>query len=104
MKKYRSTALEIVHRTASHHYEDGLLDETTMRELNVTCLFVSDEFSPRDLEALRKREGVNHTIFAGYLNVPESFVRDWERGARKPAGPAVRLLSLIKAKGLSAIL
>jgi putative transcriptional regulator len=104
MKKYRSIALEIVHRTASNHHRDGLLDETKMQEFDATCLFVPEEFSPRDLEALRKREGVSHTIFAGYLNVPESFVRDWERGTRKPAGPAVRLLSLIKAKGLNAIL
>ncbi len=103
MKNYRSAALEVAHKTASIHYRHGLIKEEAMYEFDVKCLFVSEEFTPRDLEALRKREGVSPTLFAGYLNVPESFVRDWERGARKPVGPVVRLLTIIKANGLSAI-
>ena len=40
----------------------------------------------------------------GYLNVSKNFVSDWERGVKKPGGPALRLLlTVIQKKGLEAI-
>ncbi len=82
----------------------GLLDGATMREFDVACLILIEELSPREIESMRKREGVSRGVFAGYLNVPESFIREWETGARKPLGPALRLLVVVKSKGLAGIL
>jgi putative transcriptional regulator len=42
-------------------------------------------------------------VFARYLNVSKNLVSDWERGVKKPGGPALRLLTVIQKKGLSAI-
>jgi putative transcriptional regulator len=42
-------------------------------------------------------------IFARYLNVSKNLVSDWERGIKKPGGPALRLLNVIRDKGLQAI-
>ncbi len=102
-KRYRSNALEVAHRTALNLYSSGLMDKATMCEFDIACLVIAEKFTPREIEALRVREGVSRNVFAGYLNVPESFVREWECGERKPAGPVLRLLSIIKAKGLDAI-
>lgn len=38
-----------------------------------------------------------------YLNVSKNLVSDWERGVKKPGGPALRLLTVIQKKGLEAI-
>jgi putative transcriptional regulator len=46
---------------------------------------------------------VSQSVFARYLNVPSSLVSQWERGERRPTGTAVKLLSLVKRKGLEAI-
>ena len=42
-------------------------------------------------------------VFARYLNVSKNLVSDWERGKKRPGGPALRLLSIIQRKGLAAV-
>ena len=42
-------------------------------------------------------------MFARNLNVSKNLVSDWERGKKRPGGPALRLLSIIQRKGLDAI-
>jgi putative transcriptional regulator len=41
-------------------------------------------------------------VVAQYLSVSKNLVSDWERG-KKPGGPALRLLTIVRKKGLSAI-
>ena len=43
-------------------------------------------------------------VFAQYLNVKPKLVSEWERGEKKPSGPSLKLLSLIKTKGLESII
>ena len=49
------------------------------------------------------RERISQPVFARYLNVSKNLVSDWERGVKKPGGPALRLLTVIGEKGLRAI-
>ena len=42
-------------------------------------------------------------MFAHYLNVTTNLVSQWERGDKRPRGTSLKLLSLVKAKGLDAI-
>lgn len=42
-------------------------------------------------------------MFANYLNVTPSLVSKWERGEKRPSGPALKLLSLVEKRGLSAV-
>ena len=46
---------------------------------------------------------VSQPVFARYLNVSKNLVSDWERGKKRPGGPALRLLSIIQRKGLEAV-
>ncbi|HET6229972.1 MAG TPA: helix-turn-helix domain-containing protein [Longimicrobiaceae bacterium] len=55
--------------------------------------------SPPEYEAdaivgIRERIGVSQAVFAGMLNTSDSTVKAWERGARTPSGPTLRLLEL----------
>jgi len=61
------------------------------------------DFTPEEIRALRQREEVSQTVFAHYLNVSKDSVSQWERGEKHPAGPAMKLLSLVDKKGLPAI-
>jgi putative transcriptional regulator len=47
---------------------------------------------------------MSQATFAQALNVTPSLVSKWERGEKKPSGPSLKLLSLIKRKGIDAIL
>lgn len=48
-------------------------------------------------------EDVSQSVFASYLNVTKDSVSKWERGEKKPAGPSLKLLSLVERKGLDGI-
>ena len=52
---------------------------------------------------LREREPVSQPGFASYLNVRKDAVSKWERGEKRPAGPSLMLLNLVRTKGLRAI-
>jgi putative transcriptional regulator len=38
-----------------------------------------------------------------HIHVSKNLVSDWERGKRKPGGPALRLLSVIRKHGIETI-
>jgi putative transcriptional regulator len=102
-KKYRSDALAAIHETMEALHEVGAVDRQTMREFDETCLTPIEVMLPEQIKALRMREHISQPVFARYLNVSKNLVSDWERGVKKPGGPALRLLTVIQHKGLMSI-
>jgi putative transcriptional regulator len=102
-KKYRSDAFAAIHETMEALHEVGTIDKQTMRQFDEACLTPIQVLSPEEIKLLRLREHISQPVFARYLNVSKNLVSDWERGVKKPGGPALRLLSVIQKKGLAAI-
>lgn len=102
-RTYKSEAFAAIHETASDMFKAGVIDKETMRRFDESCLTPVHEFSATEIRAIREREGVSQTVFAHYLNVTKECVSQWERGQKKPAGPSLKLLSLVERRGLSAI-
>jgi putative transcriptional regulator len=102
-KRAESSILASVHQAAIGLHKAGLVDKATMREFDVLCLTPVLPFTPEEIRALREREQVSQPVFAHYLNVRKDAVSKWERGEKKPDGPSLKLLNLVKAKGLQAI-
>ena len=103
MSPYHVNAEWAVHKTAEGLHRIGAIDKTTMREFDVMCLTLVESLSAREIQRIRKSAGVSQEVFSKYLNVPVTLVSQWERGEKKPSGPSLKLLSLVKAKGLDAI-
>lgn len=99
----RSRLSAAIHETATGLYRIGLLDKATMREFDASCLTSVAPLSARDIVAIRRRAGVSQSVFARYLNVKPKLVSEWERGEKRPSGPSLKLLSIVKVKGLEAI-
>ena len=102
-KRYRSPALSAIHETMTALHELGAVSKQTMREFDAACLTPVQLLSAVQIKSLRLREHISQPVFAHYLNVSKNLVSDWERGVKKPGGPALRLLTVIQAKGLEAI-
>ncbi|MEZ7810397.1 DNA-binding transcriptional regulator [Alcaligenes faecalis] len=102
-KKYRSEAYAAVHETMQALQEVGAIDKQTMREFDESCLTPVLPMTPERIRALREREHLSQPVFALYLNVSKNLVSDWERGVKKPGGPALRLLTVVEKKGIQAI-
>lgn len=95
--------LASVRKTATGLHKAGLVDKATMREFDTLCLTPIETLTAQEIRALREREQVSQPVFAHYLNVRKDAVSKWERGEKRPDGPSLKLLSLVKAKGLRAI-
>jgi putative transcriptional regulator len=101
--KARSHLAGAIYETAAGLHRIGLLDKATMREFDASCLTQVKPLSPRQIVALRRREGVSQGVLAHYLNVRAKLVSEWERGEKKPSGPSLKLLTIVKARGIDAI-
>lgn len=102
-KTYRSDALAAIHETASDLHDAGTMDKRTLRRFDEMCLTPVKPLEPTEIRALRERERVSQAVLARYLNVTTGLVSQWERGEKHPAGPSLKLLSLVRDKGLAAI-
>jgi len=102
-RKADSGILASVHSTVAGLRKAGLVDKATMREFDALCLTPVEPLTPEEIRALREREQVSQPVFAHYLNVRKDAVSKWERGEKRPDGPSLKLLNLVKAKGLQAI-
>lgn len=102
-KTYRSEIAAAVHETAEGIHEVGLIDKQTMRRFDESCLTPAPALSPDEIRAIREKEAVSQPVFARYLNVSKNLVSDWERGTKRPGGPALRLLTVVRKGGLRAI-
>jgi putative transcriptional regulator len=102
-RRYRSDAFAAIHEAAKAAYHVGAIGKTTMREFDESCLKTVESMKPAQIRALRQRAKVSQPVFARYMNVSKNLVSAWERGERKPGGPALRLLSVIRKHGLETI-
>jgi len=51
----------------------------------------------------RQNDECGQPVFARYMNVSKKLVSDWEHGVKKPGGPALRLLAVVKKNGIQSI-
>jgi putative transcriptional regulator len=82
---------------------DAELERTTLRMLGRDALPKVEPLSPREIAAVRERAGVSQAVLAGFLNVGVTTVSQWERGLRRPTSTALKLLHVVKSKGLQAL-
>lgn len=101
--KYRSEAMAALHEAAGDLHRARGIDKLTMRRFDLLCLTLVEELSAREIQALREKAGVSQGVFARVLNVRPGLISQWERGERRPSGPSLKLLSLIKVKGFEAV-
>lgn len=102
-KTYKSEAMAAVHDMIEGLHQAGAVDKRTMREFDEACLTPATALAPEEIRAIREKERVSQPVFARYLNVSRNLVSDWERGTKRPGGPALRLLTIVRSRGLAAI-
>lgn len=102
-KTYRSDALAAIHETASDLHDAGIMAKRTLRQFDELCLTPVRALAPEEIRAIRERERVSQAVLARHLNVSTGLISQWERGEKHPAGASLKLLTLVKKKGLQAV-
>ncbi len=94
--------------TAQDMYEGGLvdragLDKITMRHARHSFPVVQS-ISGEQIRRMRERAKMSQTVFAQVLNVTSGYVSQLERGDKQPKGTTLKLLDVIKRKGIDALM
>jgi len=80
--------------TAFESIKQGLTEAIDFAQ-GKTSKAVVHEFSPIDVKAIRKKIGMSQSEFASAFGISLGTLRHWERGDRKPRGPALVLLNVV---------
>ncbi len=74
-----------------------------MRHFDESCLTPVQKLTPEEIKAIREETHASQTVFARHLNVSPLVISQWERGERSPSGTSLKLLTLVKNKGLECV-
>lgn len=102
-RQFKSDAFEAIHSAVEDMYVAGTIDKETLWTFDETCLSTPANLSPIEIKALRESNHVSQPVFARYLNTSESTVQKWETGAKRPSGPALKLLDIVRKHGLQVL-
>jgi putative transcriptional regulator len=75
----------------------------TARHLGTSALPTVAPIAPDEIRAMRENANLSQAVFARYLNVTVGHVSQLERGVKRPTGPALALLNIIRRKGVEVI-
>ena len=101
MSIYRSDVMRSIHATAKGLWSAGILSEDAFREIEASAFILPP--SPDDVHGLLESQAVDRNELARDLYVTPELVRQWESGVARPEGPALKLLDLVRRKGIDAI-
>ena len=108
-RKQPSRLTKALLETADDMRRVGIMDETThtkitLRHLGDKADMVTQPISGEDIRKLREQAHMSQAVFARFLNLTVGYVSQLERGEKRPTGPALVLLNVIRRKGIVAIL
>ena len=87
--------LATAHGLAAALHRIGAMDELSMREMDRLCLSPRPDYSAPEVRRIRAATRMSQPVFARLLGVDKSAVAQWERGAKRPSGPVLRLLEVL---------
>lgn len=102
-KRFKSDVMAAIHASATALHKVGAMPATTLRNFDVACLAPPSPLEPAEIKRLRERLQVSQPVFAKYLNTTESTIAKWESGAKRPSGLGLKLLNVVKKRGLEAL-
>ena len=74
-----------------------------MKPINLSQLTPTPQLAPEEIQAIREDLPMSQRAFARYLFVSPQLVARWESGASSPQRAALKLLHLVKRKGIECL-
>ncbi len=97
-KRQRSVENDVLataHGLARALHGVGALDAATMKDMDRLCLPPRPDYGGPEIKRIRAATRMSQPVFARLMGVDKSAVAQWERGAKRPSGPALRLLEVL---------
>jgi putative transcriptional regulator len=103
-ERHKSHLLGAVHETARDLHKLGFIDKRKMQEYDFLCVEPVTPYSAEQIRSLRERYQLSQAVMAAILNTSLSTIQKWEVGDKRPAGPSLKLLSILDRKGLEVLI
>ncbi len=87
--------LATAHGLAAALHRVGAIDDLNMRDMDRLCLPRRPNYGAPEVRRIRAATRMSQPLFARLLGVDKSAVAQWERGAKRPSGPVLRLLEVL---------
>lgn len=84
--------------------DEAMHEKITLRHLGDLHEPSVEPMTGEDIRRLREQSRLSQAVFARYLKLTVGYVSQLERGAKRPTGPALVLLNVIRRKGIEGIL
>jgi putative transcriptional regulator len=78
-------------------------EKITLRHLGPAAPAI-EPLTGDEIRAMRERARLSQAVFARCLNLTVGYVSQIERGTKRPSGPVLVLLNLIRRKGIKTLL
>ncbi len=95
LRAVEDDVLATAHGLAAALHRVGAMDELSMRDMDRLCLPPRPDYGSLEVRRIRAATRMSQPVFARLLGVDKSAVAQWERGAKRPSGPALRLLEVL---------
>jgi len=95
--------------TAKDMHVLGIMDDAayakiTMRDIGKVETAPIAPLTCDEIRSLREQAHMSQAVFAQVLNLTVGYVSQLERGTKRPTGAALKLLNVIRSKGIEAVL
>ena len=104
ISRLNEAILEMVDDLRGGAIKEATATKITLRILGKTKDSRPPMLPPDEIRAIRAAANMSQAVFARHLNVTTGYVSQLERGVKRPTGPALALLNVIRRKGIQAIL
>ncbi|WP_416761479.1 helix-turn-helix domain-containing protein [Roseateles sp. So40a] len=103
MRKRKSQTLENVLAWARRFNDHGLMSDEKRREFERICCPLPEFFPPEEIRRIREVSDVDVHTMARLLNTTHRLVKRWEEGLARPRGPELKLLQLVRDRGVDTL-
>jgi len=94
-ENFGAMLIEAMKEVVAHQRGEIMLPERRMPlDRRAAEVAPPPQYDAQMIASIRKKCGLSQPVFANVLNVSASAIRAWERGARVPEGPSLRLLEV----------
>ena len=102
-RKRLSRILAEMHPTMRGLDKVGLVEKRRIHEIEALTRAEVKSINTRQIKTMREGLRRSQAVFASPGNISVSTVQKWEAGQKSPSGPSLKLLSLVKVRGLEAL-
>jgi putative transcriptional regulator len=84
--------------------DDAVYAKITMRDIEKVEGTSIAPLTGDEIRSLREQAHMSQAVFAQILNLTVGYVSQLERGIKRPTGAALKLLNVIRSKGIEVVL